>query len=81
MRGVGTFGLDDVESETVAELHAGGAKDGSQRTRGAPLLADHFTDIAWSDAEPQYGYIIVGDGFYLYGSGFIDQGSDDFRHQ
>jgi hypothetical protein len=75
------FGLDDVESEAVAILHAGRTEDGAQRSRGATLFADHFANVAGGDSKAKDGYVIVGNGFHQHGGGFIDQGPYNFLHQ
>jgi len=75
------FGLDDVESETVAELHAGRAQNGAQGSRCATLLANHLTDVAGRDTEAKHGYVVIGNCFDLDSRWFIDQSPNNFLHQ
>jgi hypothetical protein len=59
----GTIGLDDIEREAALQLHAGGAEDGSQGTRGAALFADDFADVRGGDMEAKDGGFLFGKSF------------------
>lgn len=52
--------FDNVEGEAVLELHARGAEDGSEGSRGATLLADDLADLAGGDAKAKQGSVAVG---------------------
>jgi hypothetical protein len=79
--GVDTAGLDNIEREAALQLHAGRSQDGPQRARRAPLLSDHFTDIAGGNMETKDSRFLLGDGFYTDRVGIVDQGPCNLRHQ
>ena len=46
--------LDDFEDNALLQLHAGGSEDGSDRSRGASLLADDLAQVFRSDTELEH---------------------------
>jgi hypothetical protein len=73
--------LEDVERVAAMELHADGAENGANRTRGAALLADDFADVLGRDAETEDGALVAADGLDLDGSRFVYQRLGDFADQ
>ena len=69
---VGSAGLDDIEREAALQFHAGRTKDGTQRARGATLLADDLTNVAGSDVEAKDGGFLFGESFYADGVRIVD---------
>ncbi len=73
--------LDDIQGEPALELHAGGTENGTKRARGAPLLTNHFADIAGGDVETEDGSLLVGQDFNFDSVGIVDESPGNFQHQ
>ena len=68
----GSSSFDDIEGEATLELHAGGAEDGSQGTRGAALFADNLANIAGSDVKAKDSGFLFCKGFHTDCVGIVD---------
>ena len=68
----GAVGFDDIEREAALQLHAGGAEDGSQGTRGAALFADNLANIAGSDVKAKDSGFLFCKGFHTDCVGIVD---------
>jgi hypothetical protein len=74
LRRRGAFGVfDDVQRETMPELHAGRAEDSAHRPSGSALLPDDLADVTLGDAQPNDSRVTVCDGFYRDAVWFVDQ--------
>jgi hypothetical protein len=67
-----TSGFYDIERESALQLHAGGAEDRSQRTRGTTLFANDLANVAGSNVKAKDGGFLFGEGFYTDSVGIVD---------
>lgn len=73
--------LDDIQRETVLEFHAGGTEDGSQRARGASLLADDLADIVAGDMQTENDSVLLAENLHSNGVRIVNQSTGDLSHQ
>ena len=73
--------FDDIQRETVLELHAGGAKDGAQRASRPTLFADHLANVVVGDMKAKNDGILIADDFDPNRVDIVNQGSCDLSHQ
>lgn len=74
-------GLDDIQGETAAILHAGSAQDGAKGAGGATLLADHLANIGGRYLQAEHDDILIQHGVDVNGGYVIDQCPGDLAHE
>ena len=50
--------FQDFEREPAVQLHAGRSKEGADGSRGPALFTDHFPEVAGSNLQFQYSYLL-----------------------
>src|SRR6185312_4132838 len=73
--------FDNLQRMPLVQLHAGGADDRAQGSRGASLLADHFAQVPLCYAQLEHGALRTRNGFNGYKIGLIDQSLGDLQHE
>jgi hypothetical protein len=58
--------LEDFERQPFANFHSGGAENRANGFGCAALSADHFSEIAWIDAQLKNGYLFTFDRAHLH---------------
>ena len=82
MSGAASVDLNNIKRKAVLELHTRRTENGTERARGAALLADDLAEVPGRYLQAQHGTArSIGENIQADGLWFVHQSPGDLEHK